>query len=860
MEKLVLLDGYSLMYRAYHALQAPMSAPDGTPTNAVHGFVMMLLKVIGEEKPDGLAVAFDMHVPTFRAQLYDGYKATRKPMPDDLRAQDPIIRELIERMEIPVLECPGYEADDIMGTVSRRCEEEKREVLLVTGDRDSFQLAGEFTTILYTRKGISDTCRVTPQYVMEHYGVTPDQLVDVKSLMGDSSDNIPGVSGIGEKTALRLIQNYGNLEGVLEGAPEGEKGKLRQRLMDGAQQARLSRKLSEIVRNAPVEMDFTRWKLGNLSNGTARLKDLGMSVAARRLAELCRELIPQSSQPMEEGKRKKLAMRLEHPENLEALSGIIGAIGPGEWLAVQLEASVFSLASQDVCLTMPLGGDLLSTGIGEEEALAALNSIWKNFQSVEVYNLKTLPMDVNLLDDAAFDVMLAAYVLNPQRRSFELEALCEDEGVEDYGRCPALALHQLAVRQRQLLKEQELTEIFERVEMPLARVLRRMEAEGFQVDAQALRSMGEDLDRQIERMTESIYSEAGKRVNLNSPKQLGELLFVEMNIPSPKKSSKGYSTDAKVLESLADRYPICAKILEYRKYQKLRSTYIDSLIRLQDVNGRVHTHFDQVATATGRLSSTEPNLQNIPVRTELGREIRGAFVARPGCLLVDADYSQIELRVLAHISGDETMIAAFRAGEDIHARTAAEVYGVPMDQVTSQMRSACKAVNFGIVYGISDFALAKNIGVSRNEARDFIQRYFERYPGVKQYMENSVEQARERGYAMTLMGRRRYLPELSSSNFNIRSFGERCAMNSPIQGTAADIIKLAMIRVDEKLRSSGLKTRLILQVHDELILEAPEAEVGEAASLLRECMERVMELKVPLKTDISTGGDWRACK
>ena len=859
MKKMVLLDGYSLMYRAYHALQTPMSAPDGTPTNAVHGFVMMLLKVIGEEKPDGLAVAFDVHAPTFRAELFDGYKATRKPMPDDLRMQDPIIRELIARMEIPILECPGYEADDILGTISRACEDGgEREALLVTGDRDSFQLAGAHTTILYTRKGISDTCRVTPEYVRDAYGVEPEQLIDVKSLMGDASDNIPGVAGVGEKTALRLIQTYGSLEETLRQAETREKGKLRERLTTGAEQARMSWKLAKIVRDAPVEIDFDRWKLGNLAGGIPRLRELGMNVAARKLQETARELCPEAA-AAESAQEKGPRRGVERIDSLDALAARCAQAEGAEWVALHLGAE-FSLATEKLCLSVALGGDLLSAGISQEEALRAAEPLLRGAGRVELWNVKLLPMDVEALRGRAFDVMLAAYVLNPQRRSFAADALCEDEGIGDFGRCPALALHQLAQAQAAQLRERDLDGVFADLEMPLAYVLRRMEREGFLVDADALRALGASFDEEIARLTREIFDEAGEQINLNSPKQLGEMLFERMKLPAPKKTSKGYSTSAEVLETLAERHPICAKILEYRKYQKLRSTYIDSLIQLRDGSGRVHTHFDQVATATGRLSSNEPNLQNIPVRTALGREIRGAFIARPGCVLVDADYSQIELRVLAHISGDETMIDAFRAGEDIHARTAAEVYGVPLSEVTSQMRSASKAVNFGIVYGISDFALARNIGVSRAEARDFMNRYFERYSGVKAYMERAVAEARERGYALTLMGRRRYLPELGSSNFNVRSFGERCAMNSPIQGTAADIIKLAMIRVDEELKRRALRARLILQVHDELILEAPEDEAGAAAALLRECMEGVMRLEVPLKTDITTGGDWRACK
>ena len=859
MEKLVLLDGYSLMYRAYHALQTPMSAPDGTPTNAVHGFLMMLFKVISEERPTGLAVAFDMHAPTFRAEIFDGYKATRKPMPDDLRMQDPIIREMIEHMEIPILECPGYEADDILGTISKACESEGRQVLLVTGDRDSFQLAGEHTSILYTRKGISETCLVTPDYVRETYGVTPEQLIDVKSLMGDASDNIPGVAGVGEKTALRLIQTYGSLEETLARADTDEKGKLRERLIAGAEQARMSRRLAEIVRSAPVEIDFESWKLGRLIRGIPRLKELGMNMAAKKLYETARALSPDGEVEPVPAREALPRVKVEEIHTLQELGERCAGIEAGAWLAVHAGAD-FTLACEDVCLRLPLGGDLLSSGIEADEALAVAAPLLGSAGRVELWNVKTLPMDIGPLRDRAFDVMLAAYALNPQRRSFDADALCEDEGVEDFARCPAMALHRLAERQAEMMRAQGLEAIFADVEMPLAFVLRDMEREGFLVDADELRRLGVSFGAEIARISKEIYDEAGGQFNLNSPKQLAEVLFERLGLPAQKKNHRGYSTDAEVLEGLAENHPICAKILEYRKYQKLKSTYIDSLIQLRDAQGRVHSRFEQVATATGRLSSNEPNLQNIPVRTELGREIRGAFVARPGCVLVDADYSQIELRVLAHIAGDETMIAAFIAGEDIHARTAAEVYGVSIGEVTSQMRSACKAVNFGIVYGISDFALAKNIGVSRREAKEFIERYLARYSGVKAYMENSVREARDRGYALTLMGRRRYIPEILSGNYNLRSFGERCAMNSPIQGTAADIIKAAMIRVDAELKRRGLETRLILQVHDELILEAPEAEAEEAAPLLRECMEGVMELAVPLRADVSIGSDWRACK
>ena len=857
MDKLVLVDGYSLMYRAFHALQTPMSAPDGTPTNAIHGFIMMLLKVIGEEKPDGLAVAFDMHAPTFRSGIFEGYKATRKPMPDELRAQIPVIRELIALMGIPLLECEGYEADDILGTVSMDCERNGREILLVTGDRDSFQLSGENTTVLYTKKGISDTVHVTPEYIQENYGVAPAQLIDVKALMGDTSDNIPGIEGIGEKTAIRLIQKYENLEQTLMRGQTEEKGKLRERLINGAEQARMSRRLAEIVRSAPVEMHFEEWKLDSICGGIGRLRELGMNMAAKKLSEMAADICPEVHVEQQAEEIQRAVEQLSSLAELEAR--VAEQAGETEWLAVHLGTEL-SVATENLLINVPLGGDLLSAGISDEEAVAAVLPLIGRAKQVEVWNVKGFPAEEEVLRKKAFDVMLAAYVLSPQRRSFGPNELCEDEGIGDFGRCPAWGIHRLAEIQRKKLREFDLDGIFADIEMPLAFVLRDIEREGFLVDADLLREMGISLDKTIAALIDEIAEMMGEKINLNSPKQLGEMLFERMKLPAPKKTKSGYSTSAEVLESLADEHPICAKILKYRKYSKLRSTYIDSLIQLRDENGRVHTRFDQVATATGRLSSNEPNLQNIPVRTELGREIRGAFVAREGWTLVDADYSQIELRVLAHISGDATMIAAFNAGEDIHARTAAEVYGVPIGEVTGAMRSASKAVNFGIVYGISDFALAKNIGVSRREAREFMDRYFERYPGVKEYMEKSVKEGHEKGYAVTLMGRRRYIPELASSNFNLRSFGERCAMNSPIQGTAADIIKLAMIRVADELKKRGMKTKMIIQVHDELILEAPADEAEQAKEVLRTCMEGVMRLDVPLRTDITTGGDWRACK
>ncbi|MDO4867614.1 MAG: DNA polymerase I [Clostridia bacterium] len=870
-DKIVILDGYSLMYRAYHALQTPMTAPDGTPTNAVHGFFMMLLKIVEEERPDSLAVAFDMHAPTFRAKLYDGYKATRKPMPDDLRAQDPVIREMIGLMGIASLECEGYEADDILGTVSKRCEALGDEALLVTGDRDSFQLSGPHTTILYTKKGITDTVRVTPEYIREIYGVTPEQMIDVKSLMGDTSDNIPGVPGVGEKTALKLVQQYGSLAAVLDSAEAEQKGKLRERLMEGRALAEMSYALAKIDRDAPIAVTPEAWKLGSLMNAAPRLRELRLNGVLRRLTEVAKQCQPEAA-AMAAVEEEELPP-VERIDSRAALAARIVELSEGaRWAAVYAGAE-FSVATDAARLSMAMGGDLLSPGISDGEAWEAALPLLEKDCPKALWDIKSAPVPLERIRGDITDVMLAAYALNPQRPGFDAESLCQQEGVEGFAQHPATALRRLALAQQAQLQENDLERIYRQIELPLAYVLRGMEKEGFLVDAGVLEELGVQFREHIQRLTDEIADLAGRmdarrrgadedaaepiRINLNSPKQLGELLFTRLGIPSPKKK---VSTNAEVLEQLEEDWPICGKVLEYRKYQKLQSTYIDALIPMRDASGRIHTRFDPVGTATGRISSAEPNLQNIPVRTELGKAIRGAFVARPGWLLVDADYSQIELRVLAHMAQDPTMIHAFNEDQDIHARTAAEVYGVPLDEVTSQMRSASKAVNFGIVYGISEFTLSKNIGVSRFEAKDFIDRYFERYPGVKAYMDAAVKKGHEQGYVTTLMGRRRYLPELNSSNYAVRAFGERCAMNSPIQGTAADIIKLAMIAVDRALREEGFEAKLILQVHDELIVEAPEAEAEAVRDLLRRCMEGVMPLDVPLRTDISIGGDWRACK
>lgn len=844
--KVVLLDGYSLMYRAYHALaDAPMTAPDGTPTTAVHGFLMMLFRILETEKPDRLAVAFDAHAKTFRHNMFTEYKGTRAPMPDDLRAQDPVIREIVALMGIRAIEKPGWEADDILGTISRECEESGDDCVIVTGDRDSYQLVGKHTKILYTKRGITDTQYVDAEYIAEKYGIEPKQLIDVKSLMGDSSDNIPGIAGIGEKTALKLISQYGDLETALSRADAEQKGKLRERLIGGADEARMSRALAEIDRHAPIDETPDSLVIGDIGAARGRLRELGMNMAVSRLDKLA------SSAPTAEIIEEKIETT-EFSDVSEFARACEVAAKSAKWAAFA-ETEAFSVATGGGCFSLILGGgDLFSQGVTADVAARAAAPL--------------LDMDIPKYACAsemfgAEDISLMAYVVNPQRKAFTLAALCGEEGETGALRaCGAVAVKRLYDKFSAALDETGTRSVYTDIEKPLANVLREMEREGFLVDDAALREMGERFRARIAVLTDEIYELAGEKVNINSPKQLSELLFVKLGLPAPKKTSQGFSTSAETLEALAEKYPICDKILEYRKHQKLESTYVEALLRLRDGAGRVHTRFDQTATATGRISSMEPNLQNIPVRTELGRAIREAFIARPGWVLIDGDYSQIELRVLAHMANDDTMINAFLSGEDIHRRTAAEVNNVPIEEVTGAMRSAAKAINFGIVYGISDFTLARNISVSRAEAKEYIEKYFARYPGVKAYLDGAVESGKRDGYVSTLMGRRRYLPELDSSNFNIRAFGERCAMNSPIQGTAADIIKLAMVKVAGEIKARGLRARLILQVHDELLIEAPEDEADAARELLRECMEGVFSLKAPLRADISQGRNWLECK
>ena len=855
-EKIVLVDGYSLLYRAFHALPL-MDNGEGQYTNAIYGFLSMLLKVLSEEKPAYCAVAFDEHAPTFRHLRYEAYKAGRAPTPEEMRPQIPAAREILESMHIAQLSLSGYEADDILGTVSRLCEETGVDCLIVTGDRDSYQLAGERTTILYTKKGISETERVTPAWIQEKYGVTPTQMIDVKGLMGDSSDNIPGVPGVGEKTATKLVAQYGTLENALENAPS-MKGALKQRLLDNDAQARESKFLATIDRRAPIDFHFEACRVGDLSGGLDAMRRLKL----RSLIERVQAMKPEAPKPAEAAPAKRKTVSVEGADALKAQVARWFE-NPPEVFALHIGECLSAAADDGRRLRCELGGTLLAPGLTDEEIADALRPLEDaNATRVVMHNMKAYPGDLHRFEGRADDTMLAAYSLNPQKNALAPEDVCAAMNLPFDADCPAASLLALADAQKEALARDGLTELYRTIEMPLMFVLRDMERAGFRVDADYLQKLGElytqRLDETVERVR-TLAGEAAQSVNLNSPKQLAKLLFEDLRIPAPG-GKKNPGTSAEVLEELAADYPVCGLILEYRKYQKLNSTYVSALTRMRGADGRIHTSFEQAVTGTGRISSREPNLQNIPVRTELGREIRHAFVAEPGWQLVDADYSQIELRVLAHMSGDTGMQAAFLHDEDIHARTAAEVYGVPMEAVTREMRSAAKAVNFGIVYGISDFGLARNIGVTRRKAAEFIERYFSRYPGVKRYMDEQVRLGREQGYVTTLFGRRRYLPELESSVYTMRAFGERAAMNSPIQGTAADIIKLAMIRVHDALKARGLRARLILQVHDELIVEAPIDELDAVRALLLDGMESVVHLSVPLKAELSTGGNWNECK
>ena len=841
----VIIDGNSLMHRAFHALP-PLSNADGVYTNAVFGFLSMLFKVVGDEQPRYLAVAFDLHGPTFRHKDYSEYKAGRKPTAPELRPQFDLVRECLEKMGVKILTCPTFEADDILGTFARRCEEAGIPALLVTGDRDSMQLVTETSNVLYTRRGVSDVVRYTPEKVLEDFGVTPAQIPDLKGLMGDASDNIPGIPGIGEKTAIKLLSAYGTLENALDHAEADLKGKQREKMIDGRMSGLMSKKIATITRYVPLDdVTLEDCRLGDMRGVLPLFEQLGLKTLTVRLLQLsglrAEENAPAAPQIAWQDERQLLSQA--------EISTFISALPTDARTALLMREDGVSLAAENGAQALiPYAQGLLGGGLDPLCAAKALAPLLTGARPLILWNAKRLktefaswglPVTVVFDDD-----QIMQYLLAPQNGKYEAPE-------------NAAALLQQTLSDERALDEQEMAKLYREIELPLLSTLYDMERDGFLVDCDELNRLGAQYDQQIAELKDEIFSLCGVApFNLNSPQQLGSVLFDTLGLPAKKKTARGYSTDAETLNELAELHPVVDKILLYRQVAKLKSTYIDGLLRLTGRDGRIHTWFDQTIAATGRISSSEPNLQNIPVRTPMGREIRRAFIAPAGSVLVDADYSQIELRLLAHLSGDKAMCEAFTLGQDIHARTAAEVYGVPLDEVTPQMRSSAKAVNFGIVYGISDFGLASNLHISRKEAAEFISRYFARYPAIHRFMDACVSQGKAEGYSVTMYGRRRPLPELSSPNYNRRQFGERAAMNTPVQGAAADIIKIAMNAVHDELKASGLTAKLILQVHDELIVEAPEEEREQVETLLRRCMENAASLRVPLIADVHSGRSW----
>ena len=844
--KLVILDGNSIVNRAFYGIRQ-LSAPDGTPTNGVYGFLAILRKLIDAEKPDSLCVAFDLKAPTFRHKRYDGYKAQRKGMPEELAVQIPILKEVLDEMGILRLELEGYEADDLLGTVGKRCEASGWDCRIVTGDKDSFQLISDATHVCHvkSRMGQTETKEYTPELFREEYGFEPVRIIDLKALMGDSSDNIPGVPGVGEKTAMDLVQRYGTLQHIYDKLDELDiKEGVRKKLREGRESAELSYELATICTAVPIKFEpaDALWH-DNYKRGLYGLfKKLGFN----KFIEKWR---------IEASQDTSGAAEISHMHRSDAptYDELCKAVKTAELIAVTAGENLDSLEICDGKTVYTAHWSALGDDYDKLLKLVFSDAVKKVSHNVKEL-MSRLMAEGLPLDGFVYDTALAAYLLDATESDYDLHRVSMRYcGAELSG---AEAIYRLKPVTEEKLKELQMDKLYYEIELPLCRVLAEMQDTGFMVDRMALSAFGDSLTGSIDALRNEIYKQAGGEFNINSPKQLGEVLFERLVLPAGKKTKTGWSTNADVLEKLRGKHPIIDMILDYRMLTKLKSTYADGLLKLIDPDGRIRTNFQMTVTATGRLSSTEPNLQNIPVRKELGAQIRKMFIASEGKVLVDADYSQIELRLLAHISGDEHMQAAFMSGEDIHRVTASQVFNTPLSEVTSLQRSRAKAVNFGIVYGISSWSLAQDIGVFPNEAKAYMDAYLEKYSGVREYMKNIVEKAKAEGYVKTLYNRRRALPELKSSNFNTRSFGERVALNMPIQGTAADIIKLAMVNVYNRLKAEGLESKLILQVHDELICECPEHEAQRVAELLSEEMSGAAKLSVPLTVDAKIGHSW----
>ncbi len=840
-KKLLAVDGNSILNRAFYGIR-PLTTRTGFPTNALYGLVTMVSKQAEQLNPDYLAVAFDLKAPTFRHEMYTEYKAGRRPMPEELAAQLPVAKELFAAMGYHVLELAGYEADDILGTLAAWCDDADCDAYLLTGDRDALQLIDERVHILLATN--ADTIDMDEARFTEKYGVRSSQFVDVKALMGDSSDNIPGVPGIGEKTALKLISEYGSLDGIYEALPTAKHTpSVRAKLEGGKESAYLSQKLATIYRSVPLATDLS----GLANTGVVRDDLLALFLRLEFAAFIKRFGLDRE---VEENREETCATSVE----VLSVAEILSRTASCEMLALSLEEDRLLLSN---------GEFLLRTAEPVDAETAERLLAGKRLVCFDAKPLFKHPALSALRRAELYDVMLAAYLLNSSKSNFEIDSLIADYlGMTRNAETPCVFhLCKLFEILWEQLGESGQQSLLCEMEMPLAAVLADMETEGFRIDREGIASYGEGLGQLASALEGQIFMQAGCEFNVNSPKQLGEVLFERLGLPHAKKTKTGYSTNAEILEKLRPAHQIVDDILTYRQVTKLKSTYADGLLKVADGAGKVHTTFKQTGTATGRLSSTEPNLQNIPIRTELGRELRRFFLPTEGdYVIVDADYSQIELRLLAHVSGDENMISAFQDGRDIHTSTAATVFGVSEEAVTPEMRKKAKAVNFGILYGIGAFSLADDLGISRAQAQDYIDRYLASYPAIDRYLKDTIAKAYETGYVQTLFGRRRYIPELLGKNKMQQKFGERVAMNSPIQGTAADIIKLAMIRTHEMLEKSGLDARLILQVHDELLLVAHRSCAAEAETLLRDAMENAVSYSVPLTVDIHTGNTWFEAK
>ena len=884
MKRIVIIDGNSLINRAYYAMQRPMITKDGIYTHGIYGFLNMLNKIKEDYSPEYAAVAFDLKGPTFRHDMYDGYKAGRKPMPPELAMQLPLLKEILNAMNIRVIEKEGYEADDILGTISLFAEKKGIEAMLFTGDKDALQLCSDKTKVVFTKKGVTDFDLYDREKMIERYSLTPEQFIDLKAIMGDSSDNIPGIAGIGEKGGIELLKEFGTLENLLEHKDEVKKPAMKKKVEEGMESARMSRTLATIIRDVPLEIDIEdmRFTEPNYSKLIELYKKLEFKSFLKRLDNIKTGSPGEAALPLksefkgekhiinDQAKLNSFGLATEKG-NKEFFVKVFGDFSHTErptaegLLLVAEDAYYFDIAA-----------------LGEAAVMKVIGSISPKLYGHDIKDDLYYLLSAGLSSfEISFDSAIAEYCLDVTKSGYSLSDICMDrlgymlpkkedfvsdnqmnmfadssENYLDYGTVLSLAVDAVRRIQTGLIDEEGLDEVYYGCELPLIEVLASMELEGINLNTDYLNDFGDKLNKEIEQLEKSIYELAGTEFNIKSPKQLGEVLFEKLKLPHGKKNKTGYSTSIEVLEKLREDNPVVEKILEYRNLTKLESTYISGMRNLVAQDGKIHCHFQQTVTATGRISCTEPNLQNIPIRQELGRKIRKAFFAGEGKTFVGADYSQIELRVLAHLSGDEALIDAFNRGEDIHKLTASRILGIAPEDVGTEERSRAKAVNFGVIYGMSGFGLSEEIKSSRKEAEAYIKEYFVKHPLVKSFMDEQIESTREKGYSTTILGRRRNIPEIAASNSMVRQLGERLAMNSPIQGSAADIIKLAMCKVYERLKSGHPGSRLILQVHDELIIEADKGELEDIKEILRESMEEAMELRIKLSVELNAADNW----